>query len=437
MSKNVDRVIGLQKQIASQMAELERIKELAESEGREPSAEERKLTLEILQHVEELHAQLELEKREIDLRDKLNATAREPVKPELMRDAAQEKYPGLPPREQRFNNLAENITAIIRASSGGSMDSRLAYQMRAPTGMNEANPSDGGFLIQTDFATQILERAYQSSPIVSRVRRIPIGPNSNGIKLNAFAETSRVSSVLGGIIPYWVGEGYDKTDTMPQFRQIELSLKKLACLWYMTDELISDSTAASSVAERGFAQAIDKELEKVIIRGTGAGQPLGILASPALVSVTRAQAGATISATDVIAMYARFRPGANSAWVASRSIFPQLAAIQLNDNLLYTPESTGLRDAPSGQLFGYPVLFVECASALGTVGDLTLCSLDDYLLATKGGVQMASSIHVKFVSDQSTFRAVIRVDGQPWDNSALTPADNSNTVSPFVALASA
>ena len=438
MSKNVDRVIYLQKQIASQMAELERIKDLAQSEGREPTSEERKLTLEILQHVEELHAQLELEKREIDLRDKLNATNRDPVKPELMRDVQQEKYPDLPPREMRFSNLGEQLMSIVRSSAGtGHMDQRLSYQMRAPSGMNEANPSDGGFLVQTDFAAGILQRAYEGSQVLNRVRRIPIGANSNGIKLNAFAETSRVSTILGGITSYWVGEGYDKTDTMPQFRQIELSLKKLCCLWYATDEVLADATALGSIAERGFAEAIDVELERVIIRGTGAGQPLGILTSPALISVTRAQAGSTISATDVIAMYARFRGGANSVWLASRSIIPQLLAIQLNDNLLYTPPTTGLREAPSGSLFGYPVVFAENCSALGTVGDLILASMDDYLLATKGGVQMASSIHVKFVSDQSTFRAVIRVDGQPWDNSALTPKDNSNTVGPFVALASA
>ena len=72
----------------------------------------------------------------------------------------------------------------------------------------------------------------------------------------------------------------------------------------------------------------------------------------------------------------------------------------------------------------------------GTVGDLILASLQDYLLITKGGPQFASSIHVKFVSDQSTFRMVYRCDGQPTWSSALTPKDNSNSVGPFVALAS-
>jgi hypothetical protein len=53
----------------------------------------------------------------------------------------------------------------------------------------------------------------------------------------------------------------------------------------------------------------------------------------------------------------------------------------------------------------------------------------------KGGVQSASSIHVQFVTDQTVFRFVYRVDGQPKWDSALTPLNGTNTVSPFVALA--
>lgn len=431
-----DRIIELTRLIDARSRELEEIEAKRQAEARSLTQEERKRMQEVLDDLDAFQEELALEKRKLNTNDKLNTSLREPTKPNVdARDEMQIKYPGLPSRELRFEDFGQQLRAITAAShNGGSVDRRL---VRASTGMNEANPSDGGFLVQTDFYTGILARAFESSQVLSRVRRIPISSPSNGIKLNAFAETSRVSSILGGIIPYWVGEGYDKTDSMPQFRQIELSLKKLCALWYATDEVLADAAALASVAERGFAEALEVELERAIIRGTGGGQPLGILTSPALISVTRAQAGSTISATDVIAMYARHRGGANTVWLASRSIIPQLFAIQLNDNLLFTPPDAGLRGTPGGTLFGYPVVFVENCSALGTVGDLILASLDDYLLATKGGPQMASSIHVKFVSDQTTFRMVTRVDGQPWDNSALTPKDNSSTVGPFVALASA
>ena len=61
--------------------------------------------------------------------------------------------------------------------------------------------------------------------------------------------------------------------------------------------------------------------------------------------------------------------------------------------------------------------------------------MSQYYLATKGGIQAAQSIHVRFIYDESVFRFVYRIDGQPAWSSALTPFKGSNTVSPFVGLA--
>jgi HK97 family phage major capsid protein len=69
------------------------------------------------------------------------------------------------------------------------------------------------------------------------------------------------------------------------------------------------------------------------------------------------------------------------------------------------------------------------------LGDLLLASPSQYALITKGGVQAASSIHVRFVYDETAFRFVYRVDGQPVWASSVTANDGSSTISPFVALA--
>jgi hypothetical protein len=72
---------------------------------------------------------------------------------------------------------------------------------------------------------------------------------------------------------------------------------------------------------------------------------------------------------------------------------------------------------------------------LGTVGDLLLASPSQYVAITKGGVQSASSIHVKFDSFETAFLFVYRIDGEPLWASSVTAFDGSTTVSPFVALA--
>ncbi len=58
------------------------------------------------------------------------------------------------------------------------------------------------------------------------------------------------------------------------------------------------------------------------------------------------------------------------------------------------------------------------------------------VLEEKGGIEAAMSIHVKFVYDESVFRFVLRVDGQPERASALTPYKGGAgaTLSHFVTL---
>ncbi len=95
----------------------------------------------------------------------------------------------------------------------------------------------------------------------------------------------------------------------------------------------------------------------------------------------------------------------------------------------------GLSGNPYGTLYGRPVITSEHCRTLGTVGDIALCAWSEYLAIEKGGVQTASSIHVRFIYDESVFRFVYRVDGQPAWNSALTPYQGTNTQGPFVVLA--
>jgi HK97 family phage major capsid protein len=85
-------------------------------------------------------------------------------------------------------------------------------------------------------------------------------------------------------------------------------------------------------------------------------------------------------------------------------------------------------------MFGRPVIAVEHMAALGTTGDILLADLSQVQAIEKGGVQAASSIHVKFDYDETCYRFVYRFDSQPLWNSALTPKSGSATQSPFVKL---
>ena len=353
------------------------------------------------------------------------------------------------PKEE-FRTLGEQLMAVRRASQpGGSVDPRLqavnrrAEEERAASGMGESVGSDGGFVVQQDFANELALRTYSTGEILTRVRRIPVSANANGLKMNVINETSRANgSRWGGIRVYRTAEAGALTGTKPAFRQMELALKKLTGLLYATDELMQDAAALDAVINEAFPKEMSFVMEDEIINGTGAGQMLGVLNSAALVSVAKetGQGAATVQKENIDKMWARaYAPGRGSmVWLINQDIEPQLDNMSLVIGTggvpVYLPPG-GLSETPFARLKGRQVIPVEYCATLGTVGDILLVDLSQYIMIDKGGMQATMSIHVRFLNDESTFRFIMRNDGQPAWNSALTPFKGTTTLSPYVALA--
>lgn len=364
----------------------------------------------------------------------------------------------------QFASFGEQLMAIVKAGQSPNLtDPRLMAATAA--GMSEAVPSDGGFLVQKDFASEVLMRTYATGQIVSRVRRIPIGANANGLKINAIDEDSRADgSRFGGVLAYWINEADAMTGSKPKFRRIELNLNKLIGLCYATDELLSDAAALEAIIMQTLPQELTFKVEDAIFSGTGVGQPLGLLNAGATLQIAKdaGDSTATVSANDVIAMWSRFwapglensiasiqqtglTPGAagerspGAAWFVDQSVLPKLFGMTIGSGtaviLLYHPPGYYGLPGPYGQMLGLPVIPVEHCSVLGTPGDIILADLSQYVAIDKGAPQAASSIHVKFLTDEMTFRFVYRVDGQPTWKKPLTPKNGGSTMAPFITLA--
>ena len=337
--------------------------------------------------------------------------------------------------EKRFSSFGEQLMAAYRAAMpGGKVDERLST--RAASGLNETTPSDGGFLVQQDFVTELLKKTYETGILASKVKKIPISTNANGMKINAIDEDSRANgSRWGGVQTYWEGEADEITASKPKFRQMELSLKKLTGLCYATDELLQDAAALEAVIRQAFAEEFGFKIDDAILSGSGEGEPLGILNSGAIVTVAK-EASQTdiITVENLIKMWNRLwsRSRANAVWYINQELEPYLYT--LGDKPVYIPAG-GLSEKPYGTLFGRPVVPIEQCSAAGEVGDIILADIGQYLLIDKGGVKSASSIHVRFLYDENVFRFIYRVDGKPIWTKPLTPYKGSATVSPFVTLA--
>lgn len=332
-----------------------------------------------------------------------------------------------------FKSAGEFFTAVKRAGLSPAETDKRLFSLKAATGANETVPSDGGFLVPVDFAAGIQEKMWGTGSVLSRFNAMPV--QGNGMTINVVDETSRADgSRHGGILGYWLAEAAEKTATKPKFRQLELKLKKVAALCYATDELLEDATALESWLTTNVPDELRFQTEAAIINGNGVGKPLGILQSPAFYAIERQTAG-SIDAIDLGNMWAHRYTGASDyVWFVSSTIFPKLMNLTIGQVPAYMPPG-GLSGSPYGTIFGRPVIETEYNPSLSVAGDIVLAAPSQYALITKGGIKSASSIHVKFTTDETAFRFVYRVDGEPtWNAKVSSYYASSDYVSPFVGL---
>lgn len=336
--------------------------------------------------------------------------------------------------DQPFASDGEFFRAVKDAAQyPARTDARLRARRVAAdaTGMSEGVPADGGFLLPQQTASGVIEAMYSTGSILSRVARDPVSGNS--ITYNGIDETSRVNgSRKGGIVSGWLGEGGTLSAGKPKFRQIELKLRKVGAMAYATDEQLEDISNLENWLGRTVSEELRFRTEDAIVEGIGGGMPLGILNAPAKIAVTRTNANAVLFA-DIVAMWARRYAGVNDyVWLVNQDVTPQL------DQMVIGTEAPPrfVNYGPEGVMTikGRPVLEVEYCQSLGTEGDIVLASLSQYQMIDKNTVKAASSIHVQFLTDETAFRFIYRVDGKPMWHSAVTPLHGSNTISPFVTL---
>lgn len=345
-----------------------------------------------------------------------------------------------------YRNLGEQLLDVRAATPGrsGHIDSRAMERLQnaAAGGAGTAVGSDGGFLVQADFTTSLLGLMHDAAPLAGMCRHIPIGPNSNRLEAPIVDETSRATgSRWGGIQVYRTYEAGTVTAAKPKFAKLQLDLEKTMGLVYVTEEGLRDAVSLSAIIQQGFAEEFAFKLTDEIVRGTGVGEPLGILNSAALISVSKesGQSADTIVFENILKMWSRMyaRSRANSYWIINQECEPQLYSMSMAVGTggvpVYMP-ANGISGSPFATLFGRPVMPIEQASALGDLGDIMLVDMSQYLIIEKGGLQANESIHVQFLYDETAYRFITRNNGMPLWRTALTPYKGANTLSPFVAL---
>lgn len=349
-----------------------------------------------------------------------------------------------------FNSFADYLGAVKECPTPHKPGERLLKAFNAipetikksATGMGELIGSDGGFLVPPGFSQEIFQRVYDDNTLLGRTRKVPVSGNSMTFPRNA--ESSRADgSRWGGVRSYWVQEGSTVTASQPSFGRFTLNLHKLATLVALTSELKADAPALESYLNQVFSSEISFETGKALYRGNGVGRPLGVLNAPCAITVSKesGQSAATIVPANIVKMWARrfaLGPTGQYVWMINQDCGPQLHLMTLGIGtagvVVYMPPG-GLSSAPYGSLMGAPVIETEFNSTLGTVGDIALVDWSQYVTIMQNTAPVTlSSLHVYFTTDQEAVRTTWRIDGAPWQASAVTPYQGTNTQSPIVLL---
>jgi HK97 family phage major capsid protein len=299
---------------------------------------------------------------------------------------------------------------------------------------------DDGVIVPEDFRTELLQVAYQISPILNLVRPIPIRTGDSGRwpALDQFAApTAGVgdSAYAGAVTADVTAEGGSYTETEPDFEQIQWRLHKVGGVVPVSNEVVTDSPMALEQLLRGlFGIAIAAKKEFFILRGTGVGQPLGILNAPAAVDVTPDSDG-VFNWADALEMVSKFKPlGGQGRWTFHPSMWNDLGTMEIGT--AGAAALQGNMSSPAMQsLLGYQFLQSEHLPQADNSGCIDLIDFGAYLMFEReGGLQVAYSEHAYFTTGRVGWRFDERMDGQPWLKSSITLADpqGSYTVSPFV-----
>lgn len=359
-----------------------------------------------------------------------------------------------------FENESDFIHAIIRSSHGsGSIDKRLILdqeldvnQKGTPSGLNTRDDVQAGWLVPDTMAAGIWEHVIGPGTIMEQTDRRTTAGNS--LLINGIEETSRKDTYRdGGVLAYWMAEADQYTASNPRFTRKRLELHKLGVLSYCTEEELSDSgTSLGPILSRKAGNAINFKVNEAFIWGSGVGKPLGAMESDCLIvaNLVTNQGNNSILHQNINHMYHLLRPElrAGAKWFVHPNLEEQLEYIAFNDVYalgntsatqipIYLPPG-GLTATPYGTLKGLPVIPLEYMKDLGSQGDIMLGNYSQYASLTKesGGIQFASSIHVRFLYDEQAFKWSFRIDGQPLWSTPIQDYNGTTVRGPFVTLAS-
>jgi len=251
----------------------------------------------------------------------------------------------------------EKTREFMKALLNG--DRARCKALTTSTSGSDPDDAQAGLLIPPELMAEVLRIKEEQFGLARRdFRYLPFSGPGN----------SRTIPSLGtSVNVFWTGEGVKKTSTQPKFNLITQTLKKLAAIVPMTEEILEDSAInlTSLIAEL-FAEATAKEEDIQFFAGTGSPWT-GILNNGDVGQVTQASGGVDdITADDLLDLVDETPTGAlnGAKYYMHRTVFSKIRKLKDSQgNYIYQRPSG---DQP-GTIWNYPY---ELSDAFPTAADV-------------------------------------------------------------------
>lgn len=293
----------------------------------------------------------------------------------------------------------------------------------------------GGFLIEEQTLRDLNLDMSLVSPLGSMIRRIPVSSPSGKAPIRHW----RVTPAGGGESASASGLDSQKREEGGTYGAESLLIDEIQ--WDTTDatsgvlKATREQMMAAPMIEALLRNAVQEDVankeEYYILRGTGAGQPLGVLNWAGTLEQTEATDN-TFAAADSDGMVSKLAASDNTrvAWVYHNSIYTELAPFVRNDAF-----NAGNRGQAMATVFhGYRHFPTQHLPLIGTDGYIILGDWSKYLMFEWGGMYINFTDQRHIDEGKVAWYFGKNIDGKPIMPSAITLADGTFQISPFVRI---
>ena len=375
------------------------------------------------------------EKERIALAKLVNEEMDKALKPFLQIKRPEGETDNRSTEEKLFPSLGE----FVRDVASRDLDEESAKRCKEYVTKELSMDSDpaGGYLIPTKYREGLLQVSPFEAIVRPRAFVIPAGnPPDAALEMPLLQQSGLTGQshgdLYGGIWFGWTSEGETKHNTEISVDMVEYKPNEWSGLCILTDKVLRNAKQLEAIVKQKYREGLIGFEDYHFLLGTGVGQPLGVINSPATIAVARSGVG--ILFADITNMMDQFLGGNKAVWVINQACRSQIIAlVDAAGNSIWIQGN--IAKAIPDTLVGIPIVWTFKVPASGVRGDIGLYDFSKYIIKDGFGPAFDKSKHVYFLSNRTALKMFGNVDGKPWLKGSLTADDNTTEISPFVVLA--